>query len=554
MEQILAQVRRVQRRLTRQLFVNRLLSCLFVSMLVALVAIAVPKLVAIENLPDRWTIYCLAAGLFSGLAIAAGWTFLRSRGELEAAIELDSRFGLRERVASSLSLPEEDIDSPAGRALTADALRAVRKLEVQEGFPLQLERRAWLPVVSALLAFLLVSFVENREAESSVDPAAAKQAKEQIDAATKKLRERLVERRKQAAEKGLKEAEGLFRELEEQSKKLSEKDKVDRKKALVKLNDLSKQLQERREKLGGEEQLRKQLEKMKDFNKGPADKMVDAMKKGDWKAAQQELQKLQEKLAKGEMDEADKKDLAKQLEQIQKKMAEAQAAQKKKMEDLKKQIEQQKQQGNMDQAGQLQQKLDQMRQQQQQMNKMQQLAQQAGACQECMKQGDQAGAAQAMQQMMQSMQQLQQEMSESEMLDAAMDQLQMAKDSMNCSECQGEGCQACNGMGMQAGMGKGKGGKNGMGMGEGQGRGPRPDEKNDVRFRDSRVRQNPRNGAMVMEGEADGPNLRGQVGEVIKQEMAASAVEPADPTVVEQLPKSRREHAEEFFNLLREGR
>ena len=58
---------------------------------------------------------------------------------------------------------------------------------------------------------------------------------------------------------------------------------------------------------------------------------------------------------------------------------------------------------------------------------------------------------------------------------------------------------------------------------------------------------------MVFEGEADGPNFRGQVGESIKQEMTASVAEPADPTVVEQLPKSRREHAEEFFNLLREG-
>ena len=54
-------------------------------------------------------------------------------------------------------------------------------------------------------------------------------------------------------------------------------------------------------------------------------------------------------------------------------------------------------------------------------------------------------------------------------------------------------------------------------------------------------------------GEADGPNIRGQVGEAVKQEMTASASKPADPTVVEQLPKSRREHAEEYFNLLREG-
>jgi hypothetical protein len=90
-------------------------------------------------------------------------------------------------------------------------------------------------------------------------------------------------------------------------------------------------------------------------------------------------------------------------------------------------------------------------------------------------------------------------------------------------------------------------------MGAGRGFGPRPDEKNDTNLRDSRVRQNVGKGASVVTGEAVGPNARGQVGEAIKQEMAASASEPADPTVVEQLPKSRREHAEDYFNQLREG-
>ena len=550
MDQILAKVRKAKGRLTWQLFVNRTLQCMFACIAIALVGVSIPKLVAIENLPENWTLYWLLGGLTGGIVAAAIWTGLRNRSELEAAIEIDSRFNLRERVASSLSLPESDIDTPAGQALTADALRALRNVEVQERFPLQLQRRTWLPLTMALLAFVLVSFVDNREAQSTADPDATERAKEQVDAATKKLREELKERRKKAAEKGLKEAEGVLRELEKESEKISKPGKVDRKQALVKINDLAQQLQERRDKLGGDQHLRNQLKQMKDFNKGPADKMFAAMKKGDWKAAQAELKKLQDKLKKGEMNEADKKELAKQMEQIQKKMAEAQEAQRKKMDDLKKQIEKQKQQGNMQQAGQMQQELDQMQKQQQQMQMMQKLAQQAGACQECMKQGDKQGAAQAMQEMMQSMQELQQQMDEGQMLDAAMEQLQMAKDSMNCSQCEGEGCDSCAGMGAGEKFNEGP---PGMGMGAGRGKGPRPDEENDVKFRDSRVRQNPRKGAMVLEGEADGPNIRGQVSEEIKQEMAAIAAEKADPTVVEHLPKSRQEHAAEYFDSIREG-
>jgi hypothetical protein len=58
----------------------------------------------------------------------------------------------------------------------------------------------------------------------------------------------------------------------------------------------------------------------------------------------------------------------------------------------------------------------------------------------------------------------------------------------------------------------------------------------------------------VVVGEAAGPNLRLRVSEAVQEEMAAQSREPADPQVLEQLPKTRREHAQEYFNLLREGR
>ena len=88
-------------------------------------------------------------------------------------------------------------------------------------------------------------------------------------------------------------------------------------------------------------------------------------------------------------------------------------------------------------------------------------------------------------------------------------------------------------------------------MGQGRGQGPRPDEKNDVGFRDSKVRQDPRQGAAVIVGATEGSNIRGQVAQSIKQQMISQASEPADPLTIEQLPKSRREHAEEYFNSLR---
>ncbi|MCH8841271.1 MAG: hypothetical protein IH831_11490, partial [Planctomycetes bacterium] len=61
MDQILAQVKQAQRRLWLELLVNRLMRCWFAALAVALVTIAAPKVVAIENLPEAWTLKCLGA-------------------------------------------------------------------------------------------------------------------------------------------------------------------------------------------------------------------------------------------------------------------------------------------------------------------------------------------------------------------------------------------------------------------------------------------------------------------------------------------------------------
>ena len=91
---------------------------------------------------------------------------------------------------------------------------------------------------------------------------------------------------------------------------------------------------------------------------------------------------------------------------------------------------------------------------------MQKLAEQLAQCQQCMQQGDQQGASQAMQQMVAQLEQLQQQMAEGEMLNAALDQLQMAKDAMGCKQCQGAGCAACQGGGFPGNQPNADGAKN----------------------------------------------------------------------------------------------
>jgi hypothetical protein len=554
MDQLREQVARAVRRLVLEQFLARSVWCLFAALAVAAVAIAVPRIVTIDALPVHWDAMWFLAAIIGGLMATAVWTLLSRRTALEAAIEIDRRYDLRERVASSLSLSPEDAQSEAGRALVNDAIRAAARIDVGDKFQVRLSRRAWLPLVPAALAFVLVAFVDPREASSSIQPADPVAIQKQIKQAAESARKKLEEQRKQAEKQGLKAAEGLFKQIEEGTRELTQKQDLDRTKAAVKLNDLAKQLEERREQLGGNEAMQKQLQNMKNLGAGPGDKVAQAMKQGDWKKALAEVEKLAKDLKDGKLDAEAKEQLAKQLEQMKDKIEAAAEAQQQAKDDLKKQIEQAQKQGDLAKAGELQQKLDQLQQQMPQMNRLQQMAQQMGQLQQGLQQGNAQQAAGAMEEMAQQLAQMQQEMDELEMLDAAMNQLEMAKDAMACQACNGEGCEGCQGGFGNMGFGNNMNGRPGMGMGTGRGIGPRPDERNATNLRDTRVRQKVGPGSAVFGGMVEGPNVKGQVAESIREEMASLGAEPADPVAAERLPRSRREHAGEYFNLLREGR
>ena len=557
MDQLRQQVARARRRLVLEQFLGRLVWCLLGTLTFAAIGVAVPRIIAIEILWANWDLAWLVGALAVGFLGATAWTLISHRGPLDAAIEIDRRFDLRERVASSLSLSPDEQTSDAGRAVVNDALRAVRRIDVDEKFRVQLGRRAWWPLVPAVIAFLLAAFVDNRQAASSVDPASAAHIEKQTKTALESLRKKIAEQRnKLAREKGLKAADDIFKQIEQGTRELADKKNIDQKKAAVKLNDLAKQIEERQQQMGGKDNLKQQLQNMKNLGAGPAEKAAQAMKQGDWKKALDEVEKLAKDLREGKLSDDDKQKLAEQLQKLKDKLEAAAQAHQQAQDDLKKQIEQMKRQGNLAKAGELQQKLDQLAKQKPQMDRLQKMAQQLGQCQKCMQQGDGQKAADALAQMAQQLDQMQQEMNEMEMLDAAMDQIEMAKDAMACKACNGEGCQECQGMlaNMGLGFGKNQNGKPGMGMGQGRGKGPRPEEENPTNLRDTQVRQKPGRGTATFGGLVEGPNVKGDVQQSIQEEMTTLSAQPADPLTSERLPNSRREHAEQYFQILREGK
>ncbi len=556
MNELRNQVARAQRRLVIEQYLARCVRCLFAALAVAAIAIAVPRLVAVANLPSNWDALWLIGSILAGLVAAAAWTIVSRRTALDAAIEIDRRFDLRERVASSLSLSDAEFHTPAGQALVKDAMRAAGRIDVGDRFRVRISRRAWLPLLPAALAFLLMTFVNPPDATSSLDPNATAAVAKQINTAAESARKKLAEQREQAKREGLKAAEGLFKKIEAGTRELADKKNLDRSKAAVKLHDLAKQLEQRRKQLGGKDGLQKQLQNLKDLGSGMAGEIAQAMKLGDFQQAAKEVEKLAQQLHDEKLDDGAKADLAKQLGAMKDKLASTADAHQQAMENLQQQIEQQRQAGDLDKAGQSQQKLDDLAAHSPQKDTLQKLADQLGQMQKGLQQGDAQQAADAMKQMAQQLGEMQQSANEKKMVDAAIENLQAAKDAMLCQNCQGAGCEQC-----QSDSGKnamtdssGQNVKPGHGIGTGRGNAGPSDDELAAGTQKIQVRQQPGRGNAVFAGRVEGANIKGAVEATIQQQMSSFGTAPADPLSTDGLPRNRREHAEEYFNLLREGK
>ena len=546
------QVKRARHRLLMQQFLSIALWSLAAFLAVAGIGIVIPKIWPIGVDGNVWESSWIAGSLTVGVIVALVTTYVQRKNSLNAAIEIDRRFGLKERVSSSLALDESARDSEAGRALVDDAVRRVQQVDVKEEFKISPGKWAWFRVGMAVVVFGLTFLSDATKESGATAEASTVASRKRVNTSSEELKKKLEQQRKKALTQGLKDAGDLFKKLEKGMDGLTNREDVDRKKAMVKLNDLANDIKKRQEKLGSRDEIRKQLNQLKDLKQGPAERMAKALSNGDMKTAIDELKKLEDQMRKGELSKASQEQLQKQIEQMQSAMQKMANAHEQNKRELEEQIQKQLAQGNRKEAGELQRKLDKMKQQDQPMQKMAEMAQKMAECSSCMKEGDSQQAAGKMAEMASALQQMQQEMEEMEMLEETLDQISQAKSSMDCSSCNGSGCSMCQGDGIGmplVGMSEGKG----DGMGEGRGRGDRPEEETDSNFYDSQVRSKVGKGQAVVTGTAAGPNKAGQALEELKSEIANTKQSDDDPLTGQRLPKKQRELAREYFDAFRSG-
>ena len=545
MDTLLRQIRRVRRRLVFQRFLDVLGWACFGTLLAALALITISRFRPLGV--DAWI---WAAGAIAiGFLIAAGWTFWRRPAPLEAAIELDRRFELKERVSSALALRPEDRATEAGKALLADAAGHVERLDVGGRFRVVPPRRLLLPLVpgvsAALVALLIGQAVVEKKAAAKTEGSAA----EQIQKATDVVRRQAAEQREKAKQGGLQDAEKLFTKIEKETNDL--KLQPSKEKALAKLNDLTKTVAERRQQLGGAEKVKQQLEQLQNVPRGPADKFAKAMSQCDFPKALKELNELQAKLEQGKLDAKQKAALADQIEKMKEKLDKAQRAHEAAQKDLERQIQEQQQAGNKTEAQKLQEQLDQLKKCDPQMRQMQGLAQRLGQCSKCLRQGNAADAAEALDQMQAEMkemrEQMQGQLEEMKMLDDAQEQLAQAKDCMNSQKIGVEGEEG------KVGVGEDDNGQPGNGIGTAHGKNFRRGPEIKPKLYDSQVKQRVGRGAATMVELVDGPNVKGNVQQQIQQQIESTKRGETDPLTNRHMPRKHGEHAKEYFDGLREN-
>jgi chemotaxis protein histidine kinase CheA len=569
MNDIVRQIARARWRLNLERFLRVAPWMLFGALLVACVGLAIPKFVFLPATATEagwriwvasWTGGSAIAGLLAAV-VAAWWN---RRSDYEAAVEIDRRFGLRDRVASSLLLTVEERESSMGEALLRDTAQRVSLVEIPERFAIRAQWTAALPLAPAIGAVLLTLLANATAPQSSTvaSDTAEAQVREQIRKSAEELKKRLEEQQKKAAESGLADADELFKKLQQGTDELKDKQAIDRKTALLNLNEMAKSLQQRRDGLSSAESMRKQLEQLKNFEQGPADKFGKAMQQGDMKQALKQLSQLQKELKEGKLDDNQRQQLTKQLEQMREQLSEAAKNFEQAKRELEQQIQQKQAAGETEAAAKLQKKLDELNKESKQIEKMERMAQKLNEAAEACKNGDCQKAADKLGELSEDLEQMQSQLDQLETVNELMEEIADAKSSMNCQQCQGQGCQECQG---QKGQGKGQGqgqkgqgfgsmrGNRGNGMGKGRGAGERPEDDVDGKFYDTRAKTKLKAGEAVRTGFADGPNIAGKSVDSVRQEVAESLRSDPDALPDQVLTRSQREQARQFFEGIGKG-
>jgi len=534
---------RVWRRMRFQRFLSALVWSWGGALALVAVALVVEKTTN-RTLPGPdWMPFAVAGGL--GLLVAGAVAALGGPSRIDAAVAIDRAFHLNERLSTALTLPPDLLESSAGRALLADAVRHVADLDVRPAFGPRLPRLAWVPLIPAGLAVALLFVPELSQLRAQAKSADRPLDKKVVTEQTKALGKKIASQRQEMDKTKFPEADKILAQIEKATDELAKAPPAKKDKALVELNKLTDALKDRQKQLGSPEQINRQLQQLKDLsNTGPADQFGKDLAKGDFLKAANELKKLQEKLKSGKLSEPEKKALKEQLGEMAKQLEKIAG-----LDQRKKQLEEARKNGGLSEQ-QFQQEMAKLNEQAKSLQKLAQMAGKLNEAQEALQKGDTKKAAESLGMTEQQLSEMAKNLQELESLDSALADLQDAKNGMTGDNMNALG-ESLNGLGM--GNGNRRNGQNGMGRGRGAG--DRPEAPDQTSEYTTKVRQQLRKGKAFADGTAPPSTpIKGQSVIDVQGEIAAASGNAADALTNQKVPRNIEKHIRGYFDQINKGK
>jgi hypothetical protein len=567
------QVKRVRGRLFLQACVNRLIVAWTAGCgLMAVWLLAKPYL--LNGTAKLWMDWA-AGGTIFGLAtiVAVVLAIRRMPSLVAAALALDERFKLRERVTTSLTLSEDEKYTPAGQALLADAQAKATGLRVGAQFPIKLGwKSALVPVSAAGLALLAVFYdpvIPQPQGQAATATPLPPEAIKEIE---QKKQEYLQRPKSDPAKPERPKTEDMQRieaKVEEILKRPATTDK-EVKDRLAELTSLEEQLRKKEKEdaervQGFQEQLQKAADQLQKKDKsagknqdGPAKDLKDKLAKGEMDKAKEEVERLGKKIKDGDqINKKDKEQLAQELkdmkEELERVAKEKEKEDEEKRQEREKKLEEQFKEGKIDKE-ELDREKKKIDEERKKTSNTQELADKLGKCEKCLNDGDNEGAAKALQEAAEQLDKMQNDQQSLDDLQGELQRMSDLRDSM------GKACDKCNG-GRQSSEDDAEtlsrnsgdeGDSKGQGSGSGKGRkgvGRRPENKaGDSKSVDAKQKSPfDRKGAKIQVGTAEGKSLKGLTGPSLDGEIKQASQDAPDAIDAQRIPRGYKDSAKGYF-------
>lgn len=595
------QVNRVRRRL----FLQHLVNATIVAWVAACAVFAVwwlarPYVLGASAKPWMdWTVGGASFVIATIAAIVVAWRM--TPDAIVAALSLDERFQLRERVTTSMMLTPDLHATPAGQALLADVEARISTLDVGSRFPVRFGwKSALVPAAAVAIALLAIFYDPAIKTAQGGDTATATPLAPEVARELEQKKQEFLQKPKTdpKQEQRIKseDAQKIEAQLQEILKRpMTTTDEVkDRLAEISKLEEeVKKKEKEEAEKVDGlKEQLnkldklaKKDKPKPEDAGKKPGDDkeekkpgedLRDALKDGDTEKAKKETERLSKKLKNNELNKEEKDHLKEETKQLkedlerlrrerEKELKEKQQENEQRRQEKEKQLEQQRAENKLDKEeyDRKKKELDDERKQEQKQNEQEQkdlndLKEKMGKCEQCMKDGDQEGAAEALREAGKKLDEMEQREQNLDDIQNELQRMQDLRESMaKACDKPGQGRDSQDGDAEQLsrrkedGDEKDKDGKqNSGGKKGGTGKGKRPDGK-PVDTRSVDAKENApfdKKGAKISVGTAgQAEKVIGKTGVSLEGEIKQASQEAPEAVETQRIPRGYKDSTKGYF-------